>query len=279
MTILNSNGKVLKVSVSMGFSADNLVDVEPIQRIVVVDPNGFIGFDITNYFCWQDPVPYFGSAIMVDGADYSHAGLGSVNLLTPVSNTIGGKTYKTVSVGGHIWMAENLDYIWPGLSIGTTSGDEYTNPIAHYTNNDEATWGWNGRRCGLLYNPAAVRYLEAHKSELCPGWHVPTNDEFNDMYNKVASFKTQKLKAPDNFVPYDNPNWPSGWNGTNETKLSILPAGLYVGSNSFWDVGSKAYFWVISNNNTAKYFSRDNAMGSTQYADQVGMSLRLIKDY
>lgn len=271
----------LIASISSGFSADSMIDIVPAQKIAVIDSNGYIGFDLTNYFCWQDPVPYFGSAILVSGADYSQSGLGQLTILALVSNTIGGKTYRTVSAGGHTWLAENLDYIWPGLTMNTTTGDESSNPIGHYTNHDEATWGWNGRRCGILYNRAAVNYLEANKATLFPGWHVPTSAEFNDLYNKAGSGgKSSKLKATDNFVPYGNPTWPTGWNGTNTSGFSALPAGYYIGSNTWRDVGNKSYFWVISSDGTAKSFNKsDEYMSSTQYTNQCSMAVRLIKDY
>ena len=59
---------------------------------------------------------------------------------------IGGREYKTLAIGEHY-----------------TDG-----PAAAYYDNDEATYGVNGNKYGLLYNVDAVIKLIERKSELTP---------------------------------------------------------------------------------------------------------------
>lgn len=71
------------------FTADNVVNVVPIDKMVVVDPNGYIGYDLTNFFQYRGNTFYYNYAILSEGADYSDKGLGQVTFYNPASNNIG----------------------------------------------------------------------------------------------------------------------------------------------------------------------------------------------
>lgn len=58
------------------FSLSNIVSIVPINKIVVVDKNGYIGFDITSYF--SDTSSSYSYAILDNSANYSSSGLGQV---------------------------------------------------------------------------------------------------------------------------------------------------------------------------------------------------------
>lgn len=99
-------------------------------------------------------------------------------------DVIGGRKYKTTKIGSQTWLAENLDLKWDGLSIklsSTATSLEELPPEAVYLNNDEDTYGVNGKKYGLLYNFAAVKYLNDHKDTLIPGWRVPTSEDFQTL--------------------------------------------------------------------------------------------------
>jgi len=184
-----------------------------------------------------------------------------------------GRTYRTVNIGGVEWLAENLDYKFSGCNIGG-SGTPST-PNAWYYNNDEATYGIDGiRKCGLLYNWYAVKFLNDNRATLCPGWHVPTNDEWTALANAVGGTSTAgtKLKAA-------NVSWATSWGGTDDYGFGVLPAGLYYGS--FINVGSYAYFWTITESGSRAY-RRNFDTGATMYQDtdykNAGFSVRLVKD-
>jgi uncharacterized protein (TIGR02145 family) len=185
---------------------------------------------------------------------------------------IGGRTYPTVNIGGNEWIAENLDYKFSGLVVGN-SGTSSTQPRGNYYNNDEVTYGIGGNKYGLLYNWAAVNYLEANRSSLFPGWHVPSADEWDLLATAVggASVAGTKLKS--------SLDWSSGA-GTNDYGFSALPAGYYYGN--FGGLGNKTNFWTSTEYDSNKAWYRGFGTGSSMdsynpsNADQY--SVRLVKD-
>jgi uncharacterized protein (TIGR02145 family) len=241
--------------------------------IKVVDENGYVGATLTDYFPHVGNTYYNNYAIVVEGADFSQSGLGRVTFITPGSADIGGRTYRTVNIGGVTWLAENLDYKFSGCNIGG-SGTPST-PNAWYYNNDEATYGIDGvRKCGLLYNWYAVKLLNDNKATLCPGWHVPTNDEWTALANAVGGTSTAgtKLKAT-------NVSWATSWGGTDDYGFGVLPTGAYYGH--FEGVGSYACFWTITESGSYAYeriFDTGATMKQNTYNEISCFSVRLVKD-
>lgn len=255
-----------------GFDTDSIVNIVPIDKIVVVDPNGYIGFDLTNYFQTRGETFYYNYAILSAGDNFSDKGLGQVTFYTPASNVIGGRTYRTVVIGGVEWLAENLDLKFSGLVFGQ-SGTSSSEPRANYFNNDESTYGLNGNKYGLLYNWIAVKYLEDNKSSLIPGWHVPTTAEWDALATAVGgtSVAGTKLKS--------TTDWSSGA-GTDDYGFSALPAGYYNGS--FYNLGSGANFWTATESNSSFAYRRNfytgASMDSYDNSKNYQYSVRLVKD-
>lgn len=254
-----------------GFDMDSIANIVPIQKIVVVDSNGYIGYDITNYFK-ATPNFYYNYAILAAGEDFSQSGLGQVTFYTPASNNIGGRVYNTVIIGGKEWMAENLDFKFSGLAIG--QGSSSSEPRANYYQNNEATYGVNGNKYGLLYNWIAVKYLEDHKSELIPGWHVPTTTEWDALATAVggSGVAGTKLKS--------TTGWSSG-NGDGSYGFAAFPAGRQS-SGSFNDLGIDTYFWTATEDSSSYayscYFDAGASMYSYNFNKSNGYSVRLVKD-
>lgn len=200
---------------------------------------------------------------------YNGAGGGGVD------NVIGGREYRTVKIGNQTWLAENLDFKFCTIGGGGTP----STPNAWYYNNDEATYGIDGtRKCGLLYNWYALRFLNDNRSELIPGWHVPTNDEWTELANAVggSGVAGTKLKAIDGAA---DGSWPSGWNGTCEYGFDVLPAGGYYGT--FQVVGTSAIFWTITENGSdayRRYFDTGTMINQSLYGKSNGFSVRLVKN-
>lgn len=249
-----------------------LKNIMPTTGVKIVDEKGYIGGDFLGVYY---PNYYNNFAVVIPGADYSTSGLGTVTF-TDTTVTIGGRVYKTVTIGGATWLAENLDYKFSGCGIGG-SGTPLT-PNAWYYNNDEATYGIDGtRKCGLLYNWYAVKFLNDNKETLCPGWHVPTTDEWTALADAVGGESTAgtKLKAA-------NVSWASTpWAGADNYDFGVLPAGGY-GSSGFGSAGYRAYIWTIteSSGNIAynEYFDTNPAMNLATYNKTSGYSVRLVKD-
>ncbi len=251
-----------------GFEADNIVNIVPINKIVVVDANGYIGFDLTGYFQTSGATFYYNYAILSAGDNFSDKGLGQVTFFTPAGNTIGGRTYRSVIIGGKEWLAENLDFKFSGLAFGQ-SGTSSIEPRGNYYQNNSSSYG----KYGILYNWIAVKYLEDNKSSLIPGWHVPTTAEWDALATAVGgtSVAGTKLKSMT--------DWSSGA-GTDDYGFSALPAGYYNGSFSY--LGSLASFWTATEIYSSYAYYRSFDTGARMYSDydnkNFQYSVRLVKD-
>ncbi|MDR1812675.1 MAG: hypothetical protein LBQ87_07600 [Candidatus Fibromonas sp.] len=90
-----------------------------------------------------------------------------------------GKKYKAVKIGNQTWMAENLNYDASGSKC--------------YDNKPE-----NCTKYGRLYD------WETAMKACPPGWHIPSNDDYGNLMNKVGGFSTagKHLKAKNGWEPY-----------------------------------------------------------------------------
>ena len=262
---------IASISGGGGGGVPYLKNIMPTTGVKVVDENGYIGGDFLGVY-YPSTNYYNNFAVVVPGADYSSMGLGSVTFVD-TTTTIGGRVYRTVTIGGATWLAENLDYKFSGCGIGGSGSP--TTPNAWYYNNDEATYGIDGvRKCGLLYNWYAVKLLNDNRSYLIPGWHVPTNNEWTALDNAVGGTGVAgtRLKAA-------NVDWATSWGGTDDYGFAVLPAGRYAGS--FGNVGSSAFFWTITESSIyayRRYFDAGAAMGQNESDKYRGQSVRLVKD-
>lgn len=252
--------------------APYLKNIMPTTGVKVVDESGYIGGDFLGVY-YPSTNYYNNFAVVIPGADYSASGLGTVTFVD-TTTTIGGRVYRTVTIGGSTWLAENLDYKFSGCGIGGTGTP--STPNAWYYNNDETTYGIDGtRKCGLLYNWHAVKLLNDNRSELIPGWHVPTREEWDSLANAVGgtSVAGTRLKAA-------NVDWATSWGGADDYGFGVLPAGNYYGSFNY--LGSNAYFWTATENSSSnayyRFFDKGSSMNSFYDSKSNGYSVRLVKD-
>ena len=249
-----------------------LKNIMPTTGVKVVDENGYIGGDFLG--AYYPNVNYYNNfAVVVPSANYSGSGFGTVTFVDNTT-TIGGRVYRTVTIGGVTWTAENLDYKFSGCRIGG-SGTPST-PNAWYYDNNEATYGIDGvRKCGLLYNWYAVKLLNDNRSELIPGWHVPTNDECTALANAVGGTSVAGTRLKASAV-----DWATSWCGTDDYGFGVLPAGIYYGS--FHDVGSIVYLWTSTEKTSDfasyKSFNTGASMASDNTYKRNACSIRLVKD-
>ena len=189
---------------------------------------------------------------------------------------IGGREYRTVIIGGVEWLAENLDLKFCDIGgAGTPS-----TPNAWYYNNNEAQYGIDGdKKCGLLYNWAAVKYLNDNRTRICKGWRVPTLDDWLNLASFVGGVDVagKKLKSKNYSISI---YWPTDWNGTDDYNFSALPGGTYYGV--FNNFGIYGIFWTITesgNKSSRIFFRRDlNSMSYDNDYRTTADSLRLVRD-
>lgn len=163
-------------------------------------------------------------------------------IVSPLKD-VDGNVYKTVNIGGRVWMAENLKV------TKYRNGD----PIPHVS--DEAEWSKVslGAYCnysndtsvasiyGRLYNWHAIN----DKRNIAPeGWHIPTPEELRSLMSHLGgdTIAGGKMKV-EGISHWLYPN--AG--ASNESGFSALPGGYRFGKGSYHTLGSNAYWWTTQN--------------------------------
>lgn len=190
---------------------------------------------------------------------------------------IGGRVYPTVRIGNQWWMSENLDWKFDGLVVGNSSSSD-TVPYANYLQDDEATYGVNGTKDGLLYNFASGVYLNEHASTLLPsGWHVPSKNELITMVNYAGDGGFTD-KAYNRLIASGGWNVDGQWDGAGPYYFKFLKSGFY---NDLYYYGNQGYIWSCTEtiNNRAHAIQIENAIYNSERRDKNSKySIRLVKD-
>jgi len=149
-----------------------------------------------------------------------------------------GRTYKTVRIGNHRWMAENLNY---RPQIGRSTCSENNNS--------------NCNKYGRLYDWNTAKIA-------CPtGWHLPSTQEWDDLMLTVGGKRVSRLMdGRHEYFAWDKAGmklkakigWGNKGNGTDDYGFSALPGGIryYDGSGS---TGKDGYWWTTTESNDDKY--------------------------
>lgn len=153
-----------------------------------------------------------------------------------------GNVYKTIAIGGQVWMAENLrvthyrngdaiphvysDTLWGGCSYGAYC--DYNNDTAER------------KSMGLLYN----WYTVTDERNLAPeGWRIPTIEDWQILFERFGgenhAATMLKMGAMHHWLHSDTVN-------QEQEGFSYTPAGYRHGSTgSFHTRGSNGYYWSI----------------------------------
>jgi uncharacterized protein (TIGR02145 family) len=146
------------------------------------------------------------------------------------TDTRNGKTYKTIKIGGKVWLAENLNY--------------KTNNSWCYDNADS-----NCVKYGRLYD-----WKNAKKA--CPkGWHLPSRQEWDNLCRVIGG----NMETGSDHNGYLHFHWlgtgkrlksTSGWdenrNGTGDYGFSAMPGGCRYYDGSFNRVGKRGGWWTAT---------------------------------
>jgi len=163
--------------------------------------------------------------------------------------------YKWVKIGEQIWMVDNLNY--------------HTQD-SHYYDNDSL------KSNGRLYNWEDYMNDKTDSTGICPnGWHVPTLDNWNQLFNFVGrSTAADKLKS-------------KLFKGGNDNYgFDALPNGRYIPNGktiSFENKDTHAYFGTstVRDDNTMWVFFLYSEVSSPLKIDgdkKNGVSIRCIKN-
>lgn len=192
-----------------------------------------------------------------------------------------GNTYKTITIGGQTWMAENLrttkyrngDSIvfvpesskWKKLTTGAFCNFDNTFDIEIVATN------------GRLYNGYAV----SDSRNIAPtGWHVPTIEE----WQTLITFLGGDTVAGKVLKEADTTHWESSSKTpTNESGFTALPSGYRTLNGEFLSLNFYSQWWSSSAVDNSKaymrsmhYFSNDIGFGNV--SKNYGFSIRLVKD-
>lgn len=147
-----------------------------------------------------------------------------------------GKTYKTVTIGGQTWLAENLNYEVNGSKC--------------YDNNPV-----NAQKYGRLYDWETAK-------KACPsGWHLPSDTEWNNLVEYIGGPYTAGTSLASVNWAGMNDNG-ERWVGIDKYGFSALPGGYGNFDGSFNNVGNGGYWWVASEEWNAGYKNGKDAFYS-----------------
>jgi len=190
-----------------------------------------------------------------------------------------GNSYKTITIGNQVWMAENLrttkfrngDPI-PNVAVNESWSATANGAFCWY-NNDAA----NKTIYGALYNWYAV----TDSRNIAPaGWHIPSDDEWTALTNFLQGNRLAggKLKET-GFAHWLDPN--SG--ATNASGFTALPGGLRGKDGVFKNLGFCGTWWANTEytKSVAWYryvdYGTSNIYSVSSYKTS-GFSIRCVKD-
>ncbi len=199
-------------------------------------------------------------------------GIHEGEILSTNLTDIDGNTYKTVTIGEQIWMAENLNVskfrngdVIPEaktLKEWQNYGNQGKPAFCHY--NFDNT---NSKLHGKLYNWYVINDPRGIAPE---GWEIPSNDMWKLLVEKIGGFEK---KANSNEFELFNIKY-SGQALSNKSKNMFY----VINKSAFWWTSSASlstpertsFGWTI--NESEKVFIQTNLPNS-----QTGLSIRCIK--
>lgn len=198
---------------------------------------------------------------------------------------VDGNTYKTISIGTQIWMAENLkttkynDKSSIPLVTDNSAWANLTTSGYCWFNNDETT---HKNVYGALFN-----WYSINTRKLCPsGWHVPVKREWMILAAYINE-NGGKLKET-GVTHWFDPN--AG--ATNESGFTALPGGFRSREGAFFSIKQAGFWWSASECTECDAFpewnfidAEDFSLGAESYGygnqhDNMsfGYSVRCIKN-
>src|ERR1035437_1495692 len=208
---------------------------------------------------------------------------------------IEGNLYNLVSIGGQVWMKENLktSKYNTGASIPTTTAVDLTGETA-----PKYQWIYNDDNANLAtYGRLYTLYAITDPAGVCPtGWHVPSDAEWMTLYNFLIdngfAFTSGGVDIGKSMAST------SGWTtdptagnvgnnqATNNTSgFSAVPAGFRKSNLDpvVWhDLGSGVYFRSSTEDTPPLswyYYLRSNSsiLGIASFASFNGYSVRCVR--
>jgi uncharacterized protein (TIGR02145 family) len=201
-------------------------------------------------------------------------------------------TYKTVTIDGAKWMAQNLAFL---PSVNSPYTLSYSEPCYYVNGNTDtvvsvAKSTENYQIYGVLYNWTSAKTA-------CPnGWHLPSYDEWiafsNYLTNNGFGFEgsgtdiAKSLAAKTNWSDSSSEGTPGNdLKSNNRSGFAGLPGGAVLdhGDNRFSPPGKFCYWWSATQHEDLRTWAMDLEYYATEFflnssPNYLGYSVRCIKD-
>ena len=183
-------------------------------------------------------------------------------------------TYKTVTIGSQIWMAENLKVTHfnngdPIPKLSTSGENVILENSSAYTYYDYE----NGYKdiYGALYNG----YVVTDSRGVCPtNWHIANGGDWETLFNDNNVVRLKENSSNYWWVNTQSSN-------TNSTGFTAIPAGILTNS-SFQYLNYSSDWWSSSTNQNSKlmnfYIDVTNSFYKIEDTKEKMFSIRCIKD-
>lgn len=197
-----------------------------------------------------------------------------------------GRIYRTVRIGGQVWMAENLKFQAPGSWCYEDKAENCSTYGRLYK------WTTAVGLDDSYLSKSAKDLLASEIRGICPeGWHVPTSAEMKTLYSGLR----KKLKdRKDSVVEGVGTSLKKkdGWEesdeappGTDRFGFGAVPGGYRNANGVFNYLGQDCNFWVASEASEAGrapywnlYFANEDFLGVYNNVKSTGYSLRCVKN-
>ena len=239
----------------------------------------------TDYICEN------GEWVVYDDPEKNHCEGVVYNSSTQMCDTRDGHVYSIVTIGtggfAQVWMAENLNYRYRGRTRSLDSSSFcFGNVLANCEANGRLyLWSAAVDSAGIIKDNVtndcgygAACSLPSVVKGVCPsGWHLPTEDEWNQLFSNVGgqSSAGAALKS--------TTGWANGGNGSVASGFSAIPAGYMYDDGDFYSMGENAFFWsaTVPDVNNAYYMSLfyGYLSANLEYnSKNFAMSVRCLRD-
>lgn len=195
-------------------------------------------------------------------------------------------TYKYITIGSQVWMADNLAYLPQVDTVSAGSEDVSTGKYYYVYDftpnaNDSEQTQVNAAKATVNYQTYGVLYNWNAALDACPvGWHLPTNAEWTTLSDFLGGLDAAggKMKAT------GTSHWASPNSGaTNESKFNALPAGYRWNGGQFALINTHTLWWSATPNNIYTAFRRyltfdTGKLNRSDFIRSDGFSVRCLKN-
>ena len=189
---------------------------------------------------------------------------------------IDGNEYKTVKIGDQVWMAENLktSKLNDGTVIPMVADKDAWKNLSTFGyawyNNEQVT---HGAVYGALYNGYVVI-----SNKVCPsGWHVPTNNDWDNLQKNYGAYAGIQLKEKGNQYWKNNSE-----KVTNESGFTALGGGYRHSLGTFNFLNETCIWWTSSmfndkNMATRAMYGSNATIAKGDFPKNLGAYIRCVK--